>query len=492
MTEAVGQGPRLGGDRLASIERRALLSLAAQHLSVTWTQRTSEFASYLFLIDLFPDTLLPSALYGFFTTFAGVVFGGNAGALVDHPNRLQAIRTNIVVTKLATASIYILLLILLVKYPSESKAAGRNLKQGGYPNVWTLYAFIIIASCITKLSDISMSVAIERDWVMTISGTSDAHLTRLNLWMRRIDLGCKLVSPLFVGLLTSTAGNVITLIVIACVAIGGLGFELFWINIVWKQFPVLAELRANPPAAPRQHARVSLGSIKLWAATSLQDWQMFFRSTIFPSSMAISLLYFTTLSFDGTMIAWLKTNTYSDGLISGMRGISVLTGLAGTALMPVLESKIGLTRAGHWSIWSEVIALAPVLISFYIPHWYSTQQGSKAPAWNQALLFGGMALSRIGLWSFDLCQLKLLQIALADHPRRNTLNGLQFALQNILDLLRYVMVIFLSRPSQFKYTAVVSFGAVVSAAILYLLYLRRERGHLIHAEWFAWKLLKWS
>lgn len=33
----------------------------------------------------------------------------------------------------------------------------------------------------------------------------------------------------------------------------------------------------------------------------------------------------------------------------------------------------------------------------------------------------GMALSRIGLWAFDLCQLKELQTALVDHPRRNAM-----------------------------------------------------------------------
>ena len=32
-----------------------------------------------------------------------------------------------------------------------------------------------------------------------------------------------------------------------------------------------------------------------------------------------------------------------------------------------------------------------------------------------------MMFSRIGLWAFDLCQLKELQLALADHPRRNSL-----------------------------------------------------------------------
>ncbi|KAF8964558.1 polyketide synthase [Flammula alnicola] len=464
------------------IDLVALFSLAAQHFSVTWTQRTAEFASYLFLIDLFPTTLLPSALYGFFSTLAGVLFGGNAGSLVDNPSRLKVIRVNILVAKLAVASLYTFLLLLLIKYPNDSKSAGQDISQGRHAVVWIFFTMIVLASCVMKLSDIAMSVAIERDWVTTIAGNSDARLTRLNLWLRRIDLGCKLLAPLFTGLLTSTVGNVTTVIVIAAIALGGLWFELLWINIVWKRFPILAITHQHHH---EQHeleisSKFSFKSLRNWTMTSYRDWKMFIHSPVFPSSLSISLLYFTTLSFDGSMISWLKTNTYSDALISGMRGIAVCTGLVGTAIMPVLEKKIGLARAGSWSIWSEVLSLMPVLVSFYV----GSRQGAKAPPWNQALLFSGMAVSRIGLWSFDLCQLKLLQRTLADHPRRNTLNGLQFALQNILDLLKYVMVIVLSQPSEFKYTAALSFGSVIAGACLYLVYLRRERGHIIHTEWF--------
>ncbi|KAH9487158.1 Solute carrier family 40 member 1 [Psilocybe cubensis] len=480
-------------DTLAPV---ALFSLAAQHISVTWTQRTAEFASYLFIIDLFPTTLLPAALYGFVTTLAGILFGGNAGSLVDHPSRLNVIRFNIFLAKLSVVCLYAFLLVLFVKFPAESKEAGQRIGRGGHGIVWTLFSLTAVAGSVMKLADISMSVAIERDWVTTIAANSNARLTRLNLWIRRIDLGCKLLSPLFTGLLTSTVGNTTTLIIIAAIALGGLSFELLWINVVWKHFPVLSDNQnreahsLHPVDAGTSHldsqvvppsSKLSFSSIKTWAMVSYEDWKLFIHSPVFLSSLSISLLYFTTLSFDGTMVAWLKTNTYSDGLISGMRGIAVCTGLLGTAIMPVLEKKVGLTRAGSWSIWSENFSLLPVVISFYI----GTKQGAKAPAWNQALLFGGMAISRIGLWSFDLCQLKLLQLTLADHPRRNTLNGLQFSLQNLLDLLRYIMVIFLSRPSEFKYTAVISFGAVFSAASSYLVYLRRERGHLIHAEWFT-------
>lgn len=86
---------------------------------------------------------------------------------------------------------------------------------------------------------------------------------------------------------------------------------------------------------------------------------------------------------------------------------------------------------------SETLSLIPVLISFHL----SSPQGKQSPAWNQTLLFGGLALSRVGLWSFDLCQLKQLQQTLADHPRGNVMNGMQFALVNVMDLMRYGMVV---------------------------------------------------
>lgn len=69
--------------------------------------------------------------------------------------------------------------------------------------------------------------------------------------------------------------------------------------------------------------------------------------------------------------------------------------------MPRLERHIGLERAGLWSIISEVVCLAPVVLAFF----YGTgAYGTKGAWWNEVLLFGGIALSRIGLWSFDLCQ----------------------------------------------------------------------------------------
>ena len=81
------------------------------------------------------------------------------------------------------------------------------------------------------------------------------------------------------------------------------------------------------------------------------DWREFAQHPVFLSSLAISWLYLTVLSFDGTMLAYLKAHAYSDPFLAGMRGLTVITGLVGTLAMPILERKLGLVRAGNWSIW---------------------------------------------------------------------------------------------------------------------------------------------
>lgn len=65
-------------------------------------------------------------------------------------------------------------------------------------------------------------------------------------------------------------------------------------------------------------------------------------------------------SFDGTMLSYLKTRNYNDAFIAGQRGICVVTGLLGTVLMPYMEKKLGLIRAGAWAIvYVLVAAISP-------------------------------------------------------------------------------------------------------------------------------------
>ena len=65
------------------VDRKALWSLAAQHASSSWGARGWEFTAFLFLITIFPQTLLPASVFGFITTGAAIVGSGFIGGMVD-------------------------------------------------------------------------------------------------------------------------------------------------------------------------------------------------------------------------------------------------------------------------------------------------------------------------------------------------------------------------------------------------------------------------
>ncbi|KAF8602564.1 hypothetical protein BDV93DRAFT_494555 [Ceratobasidium sp. AG-I] len=481
--------------------------LAAQHFSSTWGDRSAEFAFPIYLIEIFVDTLLPASVYGFVTTAAGIFLSGAIGSQIDMRPRLPAIRTCIMTQKLFASACYSLFLFLFSKFISLSSDARR-----------LFLVAIIICGCGLKLATVGMNICVERDWVMTITAGSqsnvntpstnptpqstqssqaelvDRTLLRLNMILRRIDLICKLTAPLFVSLLTSTVGYKLSAVVLLGISVVTAAFEGVFVGVVYGKFPVLAAPRlredeGREPERANERARGWLNGGREWVEQQAKDWNEFARHPIFLSSISISLLYFNVLSFNSPFISYLKSQTdFSDPLIAGMRGLCVVTGLFGTFLMPWMEKRIGIIRTGSWAIWSEALSLVPTVLCLYVG-----VGERQRPKWNSALLFTGMAISRIGLWSFDLVQLTQLQKALAHHPRQNTLSALQYSLQNVFDLAHYGLTLGWNRPADFKYAAAVSMGAVFVAAALYVIgYARPLRGHLFHFDTLRSKLGIWA
>ncbi|CAE7229012.1 unnamed protein product [Rhizoctonia solani] len=448
--------------------------LAAQHFSSTWGDRSAEFAFSIYLVEIFVNTLLPASIYGFVTTSFGILFSGAIGHQIDIRARLPTIRICIFTQKIFASICYGLFLILFARF----SALTADLKR-------LLLALITICGCGLKLATVGMNVCVERDWVMTIASSShyrpsspdtgspttrpaerpeppssirytdhaDQVLLKLNTTLRRIDLICKLVAPLFVSLLTSTIGYMHSAIVLLSMSLGTAIFEIMFVGITYKRFPVLAIPRSPREEMPMKWSVTGVGNaFQNWIQQQVKEWGEFIRHPIFLSSLSIALLYFNVLSFNSPFIAYLKSETsFSDPLIAGMRGLCVVTGLFGTFVMPWLEKRIGLIRTGSWAIWSEALSLVPTVICLFIGI-----DERKRPVWNSALLFTGMAVSRIGLWSFDLAQLTQLQKALAHHPRQNAISALQYSLQNIFDLGHYGLTLGWNRPAEFKYAATVS------------------------------------
>ncbi|EPQ31910.1 uncharacterized protein PFL1_00109 [Pseudozyma flocculosa PF-1] len=540
-----GAAPASGG---RDIDLRGMTLLAVQHASSSWGYRSAEFAYPLYMVRLFTNTLLPASVYGFITTGAAIIFSNAVGRSIDRYShtKLRTLRAYILGQKVLVGASYGLFLLLFLdtglSTAAENGGKGPDGRGPGNAAPWTVFAAITLLGCGVILSNVGVSVAVEREWVQIISRGSAARLTRLNAIMRRIDLLTKLLAPLFVSLLTTTISYRYSVVVLVAICGLSAAFELVFVGIVYKRFPALADdeakvvkrrIELGKAAASGEEAAGQAPSASASAAAAAspatllrrlhpaslvvavrdsfteqyRDWATFVQMPVFITSVCISLLYMSVLSFDPTFIAYLKSETdYSDAFVAGMRAVGVASGLLGTVVMPWMEKRIGLVRTGSYSLWQETLSLVPGVVALFITGakrpFSSGSAGSSSgtavddgwrryrPQWNTAILFSSLSISRIGLWSFDLAQLALLQTALSSDQvppsvaeRKNALMALQFSLQNVFDLGHYGLTLGWNRPDQFKYAAATSLGAVGAATLLYTVgYARRIRGHLVHFD----------
>lgn len=178
--------------------------------------------------------------------------------------------------------------------------------------------------------------------ILKVMANGDStNLTKLNAWMRRIDLVTALVGPLFVSLIALAASYQFAAAFLLGLSLLSLVFEFLWIEIVFRRCPMLA-LEEEDRLATLAKEQLEKDAVdrtlsrSTRAANALRrigpairqerlDWIEFVHHPIFPSSLSISLLYLTVLSFDGTLLAFLISHDWSEALLAGLRGLQVVS-----------------------------------------------------------------------------------------------------------------------------------------------------------------------
>eukprot|EP00923_Selenidium_pygospionis_P048923 GHVN01084187.1.p1 GENE.GHVN01084187.1~~GHVN01084187.1.p1 ORF type:complete len:200 (+),score=7.00 GHVN01084187.1:150-749(+) len=92
-------------------------------------------------------------------------------------------------------------------------------------------------------------------------------------------------------------------------------------------------------------------------------------------------------------------------------------------------------------------------------------------------LMTGIVSSRLGLWMSDLTVTQLLLETPAEHER-GIINGVQNSLNKLMDIIKFMLVIFLPWPQMFGWLVILSFTFIVIGYIFYAIYSRQIRGHL--------------
>ncbi|KZN88568.1 Solute carrier family 40 member [Penicillium chrysogenum] len=449
-------------DTPAPEARSVLTRLYISHTLSTWNSRMFEFGAVLFLASIFPGTLLYASIYALVRAFSAVALSSWLGAQVDHSDRLVAVRHSIVWQRVPVA-VSCLCFIVTLSTDSWALTIGLFAVQG-------------LLACMEKLAATANTVAVERDWAIVISNSINVPRQDLNASMRRIDLFCKLLAPVFISLIDSISTRYAIWTVFTLNTASVL-VEYMAIAQVYQSVPALTKTQAPTTQADdinneSDDAHHSASPKVLHSLSeSLAPWKEYIASPVFLASLALSLLYLTVLSFGATMVTYLLSTGFTSLQVSYMRIGSVIAELSGTWTAPMIMNRIGPIRSGLWFLNWQFACVAAAAVPFVA--WDSSSR------FVAGTLIAGVALSRVGLWGFDLSVQFLVQENIQEHARAR-FSATEMALQNVFEMLSFASTIAFPLPAQFVYPVMISSGAVAVAAVCFAAYVRKERGHLLH------------
>jgi iron-regulated transporter 1 len=331
-----------------------------------------------------------------------------------------------------------------------------------------------------------LHTVVVKDWSVRLSRNSTQSLSSINSTLTLIDLGAAFGAPLLITWLSSRFPlEVVIHFLIGTHCCASLCVVLLS-NVLYPQSNFQHEVKPQflttqyPPISPISPIHI-LSALRANLAGLSKPTQSVL--------IAYALLYFTVLSPSGVTAGWLASQGVPMGKLAAAQSFSQAVGAFSAYITPTLISRFGLgyctqrvqffqtaclLLAVFGLSMSRQIPVSPSFLSFSVDgenfgdntgsrHSYSLPGQLILNPLEVFML--GLALSRFGLWSFDLCEREVLQLQTTDNNRVEVLAGEKMACQ-IASLLMSLVSVSFDRPGDFLTLVALSLAAVGSASVI--------------------------
>jgi len=414
------------------------------------------------------------AVCGFLQHLAAMALAPAAGALLDRSPRVPAL-TAILVGQNAL----VLVTALYVMWGAAADPA--FLLQPLH--LCALGALQVLQRVANALSD----VAIERDWVVVLTQRRPALLAEGNAHIRRVDQVAEISATFAFGLALSRVGVGGALASAAACAALLTPAQVLAINGVAR---ICGTALDKPPhrdareaAGTGAAALGAMGALRSVTSSLLDSWRLFFRQpSLLPSLALVALFFNTAMAPSGILTAYLIAQGMTGTAAAAFRSLCAGAGLVGIWVGTRVIKRAGIISAGALALLSQA-AMCAVAAALFLGYTAAGQSSSQA-GWSAAatglpaplLLFCVfVALSRIGLWMYDMVDAQVFQTMVK--PRvAGSVSTVEAALCSLTELVMMGVAVMLTDVEHFWVMVAMSMSAVALSLATYLAWMAQGAG----------------
>ncbi|RXG67074.1 Solute carrier family 40 member 1, partial [Armadillidium vulgare] len=396
---------------------------------------------------------------------------------------------------------------------------------------------VVFLSCLAQIGTLGSKLVIEKDWIIIISEQSDTQLSTMNSVLRTVDLSTKILAPVLVGFIMTSAGMVIGGIVIGVWNLVSLCVEYGLLHKLYYDVASLQKPKQGKMQNDLEGENTSKG-IKEKVKDAAFVWKSYFKHNVRDAGLGLALLYMTVLALDNFSRAYVHENGVSKEILGVLTGVASISGILGSIAYPFLRKKLGPLKTGVFGFTYQVTCLLFCLASVFAPgspfnpHALFSCNNSTAigdhqetssidfnnslplqynnfttESYNKSLyeynateefyeplndtqtlvtepsqgiiytsvilLLFGIVTSRFGLWLADLTVTQILQEEVAENERCG-INGVQDSLNQFFGLVRAILIIVMPTMATFGYLIILSIAFVFLATVLFAVYAKKK------------------